>query len=93
MGELLVFFEFKDQSIQYVVFGVNYYKNNWLVKFELVYFNIDWGLVGDLGYGYISVGYEFEQFILYVIFVMFDLFYDCYIIEEFRYDLINDLVM
>jgi len=92
MGELLDSLEFKDQSIQYAALGVNYHKDNWLVKSELAYFNIDWGLTGDLGYGYISAGYEFDQFTPYVTFAMLDSLYDRHIIEDPRYDLISDPV-
>lgn len=90
MGELLQSLDFKDQSIQYVALGVNYHRDNWLVKSEVAYFNIDWGLTGDLGYGYISVGYEFEEITPYMTFAILDSLYDRHIIEQPRYDLIDD---
>jgi len=92
MGELLESLDYKNQSIQYAVIGVNYQKDNWLVKSEVAYFNIDWGLSGDLGYGYISGGYEFEQFTPYVTFAIIDSLYDRHIIEQPRYELIDDPV-
>ncbi|OFI36146.1 hypothetical protein BFC17_09380 [Alteromonas lipolytica] len=90
MGELLESLEFKDQKIHYAAVGVNYNDERWFVKSELAYFDIEWGLTGDLGYGYVSSGYEFDHFTPYITFALLDALYDRHIIASPRYDLIAD---
>lgn len=88
--ELIDSLDFRDEKMSYVALGVNYNRNNFFVKSELAHFGIDWGLVGDLGYGYVSVGYEFDQITPYFTFATIDSLYDRVFVEEPRYDLVAD---
>ena len=90
LGELLESLEFKDKKVHYAAVGVNYNDDRWFVKSELAYFDIEWGLTGNLGYGYISSGYEFDHLTPYLTFALIEPLYDRHYIEPPRYDLIAD---
>lgn len=80
--------EFEDKTIRYAGIGLRYNNNNWIVMSELAYFDVNWGLLGDLGYGYLSLGYEFDEITPYFTIARLDSMYDRYEVGQPRYDLV-----
>lgn len=68
--------EFEDKIIKYAALGVDYYNNIWIQKSELAIYDVHCCLISDLGYGYISLGYESGKFTLYVTFAAITPMYD-----------------
>ena len=68
LRELFDDLDFEDKIIKYAALGVNYTNNNWILKSELAIYDVHCCLIGDLGYGYISLGYESGEFTPYVTF-------------------------
>lgn len=90
---MVVDLDFVGKYVNYVVLGYSYNDSEFIFMVEMVMLDVEWSVLGNLVYGYVSIGYIWGDFIFYLIFVMINIIDKCNVIEEFDYVEVIELIV